>query len=155
MWYVAYQQRGRAPDDCDVTGIFPGKFAVLFEGPPTPGSTRRLICSSSQYNSQAKTELFIQNVAYLSISYIILAMRKNKYTHLGERLDDIRRCILHLPKTKLAEKLDVAPNTLYAVLRGKRRIDLKMASKLGELHRDARFWIELQAAFDVHQVKSR
>jgi addiction module HigA family antidote len=82
-------------------------------------------------------------------------IKKKQRKNPGQRLDEIRKSILHLPKTALAEKLGIAPNTLYAVLNGKRRIDPKMAARLGEMHRGARFWIEMQAAFDVDQVERR
>ena len=56
-----------------------------------------------------------------------------------------------------ARRIPRLPSSCHqpAVLNGKRRIDPNMASKLGELHRGARFWIEMQAAFDVDQAELR
>jgi addiction module HigA family antidote len=67
----------------------------------------------------------------------------------GQRLDKIRRETLQLPKTTLAAELGIAPNTLYAVLKDEKRIDPKLASKLGELHKDKAFWLTLQHDFDL------
>jgi addiction module HigA family antidote len=135
--------------------IFAGDFRLGFGDPLAPsGQKAHAAQAPSIFLTQESNFSFIflrKQVEYCILSY----MSKKTPKHPGEYIEKIRPGILHLPKTKLAEKLGVSPNTLYAVLRGKRRIDPKMASKLGELHRDARFWIELQAAFDVHQVKSR
>jgi addiction module HigA family antidote len=72
----------------------------------------------------------------------------------GKRLDEIRKT-LKLPKTTLAERLEIAPNTLYAVLNGKKRIDPKLAARLGQLHRDTAYWLSLQHAWDLGQAESR
>jgi len=66
----------------------------------------------------------------------------------GKRLDDIRKR-LQLPKTTLAAKLGIAPNTLYTVLNDEKRIDPKLASRLGELHENTAFWLTLQYEHDL------
>ena len=80
---------------------------------------------------------------------------KNKPQHPGAYLAEIQPGIMS--KTALAERLNVARDTLYSVLRGKRRIDPAMAAILGEItDKSAREWLEMQLAWDLAQAcKSR
>ena len=59
-----------------------------------------------------------------------------------------------MSKTALAERLNVARNTLYSVLRGKRRIDPAMAAILGEItDKSAHEWLQMQFAWDLAQAR--
>ena len=78
--------------------------------------------------------------------------RMSKKKTPAEQIEETRK-ILQLTKTKLASKLGIAPNTLYAVLNNKRRIDPNLASKLGELHKDTAYWLTLQHEHDLSVAK--
>ena len=72
----------------------------------------------------------------------------NKPHHPGEHLAAIQPGLMS--KTALAAKLNMARNTLYLFMRGKKRLDLEMASILGELTGEgAAFWLEMQHEHDL------
>jgi len=58
-----------------------------------------------------------------------------------------------MSKTALAERLNIARNTLYSVLRGRRRIDPAMAAILGGItDKSAREWLQMQLDYDLAQA---
>lgn len=56
----------------------------------------------------------------------------------------------------LAAKLNLCRTTLWRFMNGKRRLNPEMAVALAKItDKSPREWIDMQAAFDAHQVESR
>ncbi len=78
-------------------------------------------------------------------------MKTKKPLHPGVLLKSIKPKSLN--NTVLAAKLNLCRTTLWRFMNGKRRLDPEMAARLGELHKDAAFWLKLQHAWDLCQAE--
>lgn len=75
-------------------------------------------------------------------------------THPGEVLREEYLVPLGLSARALAKELDVPPNRLTEIMRGTRDVSADTAIRLGRYFRtDPRFWLNLQAAFDLSKAK--
>ncbi len=73
--------------------------------------------------------------------------------HPGEILREDILPALGMSKTKLAESLGISRQTLYDILGERVSITPQMALRLGKAFGNgARFWINLQNAFDLHKA---
>ena len=78
-------------------------------------------------------------------------MKTNKPTHPGAYLKSKKPEAL--TNTELASKLNICRTTLWRFLKGERRLDPDMAARLGELHKDAAFWLKLQLEHDLARAE--
>ena len=70
---------------------------------------------------------------------------------LGEELDEIG-----ITPTELARQIDVPPNRISQILRGKREITADTALRLGHwFGMSAQFWLNLQSRFDLVVAEER
>ncbi len=70
---------------------------------------------------------------------------------LGEELDEFG-----ITPTELARQIDVPPNRISQILRGKREITADTALRLGHwFGMSAQFWLNLQSRFDLVVAEDR
>ena len=80
-------------------------------------------------------------------------MKSETPQHPGVYLKSIKPEVIN--NTALAAKLDLCRTTLWRFMNGKRRLNPEMAVRLAKItDKPAREWIDMQAAFDAHQVAS-
>lgn len=73
--------------------------------------------------------------------------------HPGEILREMLE-EMNLSATRLAADLDVPPNRITAILRGKRAVTADTALRLGEYFgQSPRFWLNLQANHDLVKLE--
>ncbi|MFZ4399969.1 MAG: HigA family addiction module antitoxin [Bacteroidales bacterium] len=78
-----------------------------------------------------------------------------KATHPGLLIKDEIECI-GMTQKDLATKMDIAPNIVNELIKGKRNITAAIAIKLETILKiDAQYWMKLQAQFEIHSIKIR
>ena len=76
-------------------------------------------------------------------------------THPGLLIKDEIDCI-GMTQKELAIKMDIAPNIVNELIKGKRNISAALSIKLESVLKiDAQYWMKLQAQFEIHTIKIR
>jgi addiction module HigA family antidote len=83
-------------------------------------------------------------------------MPKMKPAHPGEILREDVLPALKISVVEAARKLGVSRQSLHGVMAGRSAVSADMALRLGKLvGNDARWWLSLQQAFDLHEAETR
>jgi addiction module HigA family antidote len=79
-----------------------------------------------------------------------MELRERKPIHPGEVLAEDVLAELNMSGRQLAEVLNVSPNRISEILRGRRAITADTALRLSRwLGTSPRFWLDLQQAYDL------
>jgi antitoxin HigA-1 len=92
----------------------------------------------------------------LKLSIIIEEMIMPRIrTHPGEILQQEFMLPLGLSARALGAAIDVPPNRLSDIVRGRRDVSADTAIRLGRYFKtNSRFWLNLQAAYDLSKAES-